>query len=149
MSNSKLMDAALWILLLLGFLGAARISYANLVGSPCPHLMSVPICYVVFAAYSLMIASVLIRHNGCKHYFFCAGWATAFVIALTGSVAEIAAGGGVCPTTGGVSLRGADSGSVPLCYASLAMLVVILVLFLTGPYKRACAVHNQGTGVAS
>ncbi|MFT6306965.1 MAG: hypothetical protein ACJA0Z_002133, partial [Halioglobus sp.] len=129
MKTSKIIDIALLVLLAAGFLGALKVSIANLTGSYCPQVWIIPICYVVLVAYGLMIASILIRHNGCKHYFFCAGWGAAFVIALLGSIAEITSGGGVCPTSGGGGIRGASSGSVPLCFASLAMLIVILVLF--------------------
>ena len=72
MNIQKIVNVTLWILLAIGFLGALQVSYSNLTGSPCPHIWIVPICYVVLAAYGLMIASVLIPHNGCKHYFFCA-----------------------------------------------------------------------------
>lgn len=142
MNTSKAIDVALWALLALGFLGAARVSYASMMGNPCPHLALIPICYVVLLAYGLMIGSVITRHHRGRHYLFCAGWSTAFVIALVGSVAEIAAGGGVCPTTGGGGVRATSSGSLPLCYVSLAMLLIVLVLFLTGPYKRTCDLHN-------
>jgi len=145
MNRLKITDIALLILLAIGFLGALKVSFANFTGGACPHLGIVPICYVVLVAYGLMIAAVAIRHNGCKHYFFCAGWGTAFVIALIGSIAEIVGGGGVCPTSGGGGIRGASAGSIPLCFASLAMLVIILVLFLIGPYKRACDRHNNTT----
>ena len=144
MKMSKVMDLILWALLALGFIGAAKVSYANFMGSPCPFLGPVPICYVVLVAYGLMIASVAIPNSWCKHYLFCGGWGTAFIIALVGSIAEIAAGGGVCPTTGG-GIRGMSSGSVPLCFASLAMLVIIIILFLAGPYKRACKIHTDKT----
>ena len=143
MKRSKLLDLVLWGLVALGFLGAVKVSYANFTGSPCPHLVFIPICYVVLVAYGLMIASLVIPLHGCKHYFFCVGWGTAFAIALFGSIAEIAAGGGVCPTSAGSGIRGATSGSIPLCFASLAMLVVILILFLTGPYKRSCDICNS------
>ncbi len=143
MKNSKLLNVVLWALLILGFIGAAKVSYQNFTGSPCPHIASIPICYVVLAAYGLMMASMLIAKSGMKHYLFCIGWGTAFVIALAGSVAEVTAGGGVCPTSAGTGIRGATSGSIPLCFASLAMLVVILILFLSGPYKRACDIHNS------
>lgn len=138
MNYSKTTHIILWALVLLGFVGGAKISYENLMGSPCPYIAIVPICYVVTVAYGLMIASLLISRIGIKHYLFCVGWAVAFVIALVGSIAEMAAGGGVCPTTGGGDIRGAINGSIPLCFASLAMLIVILVLFLLGPYKQAC-----------
>jgi len=143
MKKLKIIDIALLALLVIGFFGALKVSFANFGGSPCPHIWIVPVCYVVLMAYGLMIASVVIRHNGCKHYFFCAGWGTAFVIALIGSIAELFAGGGVCPTSGSGGIRGASSGSIPLCYASLAMLLIILVLFLMGPYKRACDIQNS------
>lgn len=137
MRASRLFDFILWALLAFGFLGGLKISYENITGNACPHIGFVPICYVVTAAYALIIASVIIKHNGCKHYAFAVGWSTAFIIALVGSIAEIAAGGGVCPAAGG-ELRGGAGGSIPLCFASLAMCLVILALFLTGPWRRAC-----------
>ncbi len=145
MMNSTTARIILWALVLVGFFGAAKISYTNLTGNACPYIGFIPVCYLVLAGYGLMILSLLIPHIGCKHYFFCAGWGTAFLIALVGSVAEIAAGGGVCPSTGGQGIRGASSasiGSVPMCFISLAMLIVILVLFLLGPYKRACELQK-------
>lgn len=141
MQSNKLIDIALWLLLIVGFVGGLKISYENFTGTPCPYLGFIPICYVVTAAYGLMVASVMIKNYACKHYFFCIGWGTAFVVALTGSAAEILAGGGVCPTSGG-GVRSAGGYSVPLCFASLAMLLVILALFLIGPYKRACNACN-------
>jgi len=138
----KLSDIALWLLVLIGFAGAASISLSNYNGTPCPHIASIPICYVVLVAYGLMLGSLVINHGGCKHHFFVAGWATAFLIALVGSLAEFFAGGGVCPSTGGGSVRGSTGLSVPMCYISLAMLVAILVLFIKGPYKNVCDINN-------
>lgn len=142
MNMTRIGDFVLRVLLVVGLIGGAKISYANLTGSPCPYVWVIPICYVVTAAYALMLASIMIRHHGCRHHFFIVGWGVAFVIALVGSAAELMAGGGVCPAAGG-SMRGGGSGSVPLCYASLAMLIVILVLFLRGPYQRACDRFNH------
>ena len=140
MKKLRISDILLLALLAVGFVGALKVSYENMTGQPCPHIILIPICYVVLVAYGLMIVSTLISPIKLKHYLFCAGWGTAFLIALVGSVSELLAGGGVCPTSGG-SVRGA-TGSIPLCYASLAMLIVILVIFLMGPYKRACDIHN-------
>lgn len=139
---SKLGDVVLWVLVLIGFFGAASVSISNFNGNPCPHIASIPVCYVVLVAYGLMLGSLVINHNGCKHYFFVAGWAAAFIIALIGSLTEFFAGGGVCPSAGGGNIRGGSGLSVPLCYISLVMLVGILVLFIIGPYKRACNLHN-------
>ncbi len=134
---------ALWILLLIGFAYAVLVSYRNFTGDLCPAVGPVPICYIVLLAYALMILSLVVNHNGCKHYFFTAGWGIAFVLAVVGSAAEFfTSGGGVCPSSAGGGLRGASQGGVPMCYVSLALLVVILVLFLHGPYRAACDAHN-------
>ena len=132
-----LVDGVLCLILAFGFFGAAKISYDNFNGSACPTFAAIPICYVVLVAYGLMIAGLAIRQNHCKHYFFSIGWGTAFVIALLGSLAELFAGGGVCPSTGSSGIRGASTG-IPMCYISLVLLVVALLLFLQGSYKRAC-----------
>lgn len=143
MNARRLSDGVLWVLLAIGFLGVAKVSLASINGNPCPHVGLIPVCHVVLVAYTSMILSLLIKHNGCKHHFFAAGWSVAFGIALLASAAEVFAGGGVCPVSGGGSLRGAAQASVPLCFVSLAILVVILVLFLKGPYQRACDAQNQ------
>ena len=142
MNQRKIIDIALWILLGIGFLGALNVSYANFTGKVCPQIGIVPICYVVLFAYGAMIIATVVPNNRCKHYFFCVGWGIAFVVALVGSAAEILGGGGVCPTTGGGSVRGASNASIPMCYVSLALTIAILILFLMGPYKRACDIHN-------
>ncbi len=133
-------------LVLFGLLGALSISYANYQGVNCPYIFFVPVCYVVTAAYAAMMLALVIPQIHCKHYLFSVGWGVAFVVALAGSLSEFFAGGGVCPTSGGGRLGGAglEAGGIPMCYLSLAMLLVILALFLAGPYRRACAIHNAG-----
>lgn len=143
MKTNRLISVPLLILVLIGFLGAVKVSFDNLTGSPCPHLFFVPICYTVLIAYGFILASLVINNSGCKHHFFCIGWGTAFVIALFASIAEVTMGGGICPVSGGGSLRGAINETIPLCFVSLAMLVAILVLFIIGPYRRACEIHNK------
>lgn len=137
-------DYGLWILLAIGFIGAFKVSYDNLTGNTCPHILMVPVCYVVLIGYTLMVLSVIINHGGCRHHFFVVGWSIATVIALFGSIAEWTAGGGVCPASGGGSIRGAvTTGGIPLCYVSLTLLLGILLLFILGPYKRACKQQAQ------
>lgn len=145
MTLEKVRTLALWALIVFGLLGAVKISYSNLTGNPCPHIVFVPICYVVLIAYGLMAISIVTKGDGLTHYFFGIGWGVAFLIALAGSVAEFAMGGGVCPSSGGGSLRaGAENTGTPLCYVSLVFLIVILILFLTGPYRKTCDAHNAG-----
>ena len=142
LKNKTWVDYVLWLLLAFGFFGIAKVSWENFTGTPCPVVLFVPICYVVLLGYSLMVLSVWVSHGGCRHYFFVIGWTIAAAIALIGSIAEVVLGGGVCPTSGGGGIRGvaegARLGSIPLCYISLGLLLVILALFMAGPYRRAC-----------
>ena len=137
MKTNPLITYPLWALVIFGFISAAKLSLDNFNGRACPSLLSMPVCYIVTIAYGLMLASLIINHNGCKHHFFCIGWGVAFVIALFASLAEVFAGGGVCPSSSG-GLRAGSAAGIPLCYISLAFLVVILVLFIKGPYQTAC-----------
>jgi len=138
MNTNRLIDIPLWVLVIFGFIGAIKISFDNFSGSACPHLFMVPVCYIVLVAYGLMLGSLIIYHNGCKHHFFCMGWGVAFVIALLASLAELFFQGGICPSTSSGGIRAGVSGGIPLCYISLAFLIVILLLFIKGPYSRVC-----------
>ena len=144
-------DYLLWLLLAIGLFGVAKVSYENFTGSPCPHVLSIPICYLVLVGYALMAMAVGIWRGKFRQYSFAIGWAVAASIALVGSIAEFSTGGGVCPTSGGGALRGsggASSGGIPLCYISLAMLVLILLFFILGPYKRSCDACNLPNATA-
>lgn len=142
MKINPLVTYPLWGLVTFGFVSAANISVDNFMGLSCPSLLSVPICYVVTAAYGLMLGSLIIDHNGCKHHFFCIGWGIAFVIAFLASLAEIFGVGGVCPSSTG-GLRAGAVSDIPLCYISLAILAPILVLFMKGPYQKTCDAHEK------
>jgi len=141
MKTSPLITYPLWALVIFGFVSITKVSLDNFNGSACPSLLLMPVCYVVNFAYALMLGSLLINHTGCKHHFFCIGWGIAFTIALLASLAEAFGGGGVCPSSSG-GLRAGVASGIPLCYISLAILVVILMLFIKGPYQRVCDEHN-------
>lgn len=137
-------DFGLWILLATGFYGAVSVSLDNLTGTPCPHVLMVPVCYAVLIGYALMVLSVIVNHNSHRHHLFAIGWSIATAIAAVGSIAEVFAGGGVCPTSGGSNHQGATTpDGIPLCYVSLALLLGILLLYILGPCKRAC--NNETT----
>lgn len=142
MKSNQIITYLLWALVIYGFVSVAKVSIDNMNGLACPSLLSVPVCYVVTLAYGLMLGSLIINHNGCKHHFFSVGWGIAFVIALFASLAEFFGGGGVCPSTSGGLRAGAATG-IPLCYISLVVLVAILVLFIKGPYQAACDIANK------
>jgi len=96
-----------------------------------------PVCYIVMFSYGLMLGSLMVNHKSCKHHFFCLGWGVAFVIALLASLTEMFSGGGICPLSSGGHRFGAEEG-IPLCYVSLVILFVILILFIKGPYQKVC-----------
>ncbi|MFT5571517.1 MAG: hypothetical protein ACI9FR_000434 [Cryomorphaceae bacterium] len=134
---------SLWGLILFGLITISKVSIENLTGIACPNLFSIPVCYVLTVAYLLMLCSVATNHHGFKHHFFAAGWGVAFVIALFASIAELVAGGGICPSTSSGGLRAGSNVSIPLCYLNLFLLLVILGLFIQDPYRKACEQANQ------
>lgn len=112
------------------------VSYANLTGTACPSLFLVPVCYIVNFAYGAMLGSLVLNRRRNKPYFFYFGWSIGFVIALLASIAELASGGGACPS---VSEGGAVAGvmlGVPLCYISLFVLIIVLILFSLTIFQR-------------
>lgn len=134
----------LFVILAVGFAYAIQVSYRNYTGDLCPNAGPVPICYIVLLAYALMLVSLSVRNHGIKHYTFTVGWGVAFVFALLGSVAEFfTPGGGICPSSNGGGLRGSSDEGIPMCYVSLALVIVVLLLFLQGPYRKTCNEHNS------
>ena len=100
----------LWLLLLVGLYGALSVSYTTLSGgTPCPELSGIRVCYLVTLAYSMMIASMLVRHPVGSLGLFVAGWLIAFGFAALGSFFQVTRGD-TCPVS---------SSGLPLCYASL------------------------------
>jgi len=141
MKTNPIIIYPLWALVFFGLVSTAKVSLDNVNGISCPSIFSLPICYLVTVAYGLMLSSLIIKHNGCKNHFFCIGWGIAFVVALFASLAEMFGSGGICPSTTGGLRAGAASG-MPLCYISLALLLVILIFFIFGPYKNAYEINN-------
>jgi hypothetical protein len=141
MKTNPLINYPLWALVIFGFVSVAKVSLDNVNGLSCPSIFAMPICYVVTLAYGLMLGSLIVKHSRYKHHLFCIGWGSAFVIALFASLAEFFGRGGVCPSSSG-GLRAGTSAGIPLCYISLVLLLVILLLFIVGPYKNACEIDN-------
>lgn len=142
-TKSTINKLLLFSLLATGFAYAVLVSFRNFSGNLCPSVGPVPICYIVLLAYGLMLLSLLVKHNGIKHYAFTVGWGMAFVFALLGSAAEFfTPGGGVCPSSNGGGIRGASDAGVPMCYVSLVLVLIVLLLFLPGPYRKSCEAHN-------
>lgn len=88
-------------------------------GEACPVVGSVPACYVAFAGYLFMaIALVGVAKLPWLSNAFYTGVFIAGGLALIGTVLELVKGN-VCPRVG----------SVPMCYISLGMSLLIAALF--------------------
>lgn len=134
MKTNLLIKIPLWVLVLIGFLGALNVSYFNATtNNVCPHIAIIPVCYVVLAAFSMMLLSLIINQYGCKQHLFIAGWGIAFLIALLGSGMEVMKGN-VCPAT---------ASGLPLCFVSLALCIAIFILFFIGSCKQACEISKK------
>ncbi len=112
------------VMVLFGLWGAGRLSYDQYkTGKACPILgETVPACYVAFAGYVLIALGVVLSFplgSSTGRYAFWAGTAIAGGLAAFATVLE-SIKGDVCPVA---------FGSVPMCYISLAMSVLIGGLF--------------------
>ena len=110
----------LYALVAFGFYSSGRLAWRELtVGEACPIVGSVPACYVAFLGYLAMVMGLaLASTTSWAPRVFYAGVAVAGGLALVGSILELLQGD-VCPR----------AGSVPMCYVSLGMSVLIGVLF--------------------
>lgn len=115
----------LYLLVAGGLYGALWVSYKTITGiAPCPHVQGIPICFVVAAGYSTMLMGLFLSHFPGKKVIakniFLTGWFLVFSIAATGTLFEFMIKG-TCPVS--------SSGS-PLCYLSLAITLVIIIVFI-------------------
>ncbi len=105
-----------------GFYSSTRLAWRQwTTGEACPVVGSVPACYVAFAGYLAMAIGLLLatRSNfSWAPFVFYAGLGVAGGLALIGSALELIKGN-VCPL----------AGSIPMCYISLAMSILIGGLF--------------------
>ena len=111
----------LYLLVGFGFFGSGRLAWREWsTGEACPVVGSVPACYVAFAGFVAMVIGLVAfpGYSWSRNVFYL-GVTVAGGLAFLGSGLEFAKGN-VCPR----------AGSIPMCYISLAMSVVIVMLFL-------------------
>jgi hypothetical protein len=111
-------------MVLFGVWGAGRLSYDQYkTGEACPIIgKTVPACYIAFAGYVLISLGVVLSFalgSSTGKYAFWTGTAITGGLAAFATVLELIKGD-VCPVA---------FGSVPMCYISLAMSVLIGGLF--------------------
>ncbi len=112
------------VLVLFGLWGAGHLSYDQYqTGEACPIIgQAVPACYVAFAGYDLIGLGVVLSlalGSSIGRYAFWTGTAIAGGLAALATVLELIKGD-VCPV---------GFGSLPMCYLSLAMSILIGGLF--------------------
>ncbi len=112
------------VMVLFGVWGSGRLSYDQYkTGEVCPIIgKTVPACYIAFAGYVLISLGVVLSFalgSSTGKYAFWTGTAITGGLAAFATVLELIKGD-VCPVA---------FGSVPMCYISLAMSVLIGGLF--------------------
>jgi hypothetical protein len=115
--------AVLFLFVSFGFFASGRLAWREwTTGEACPVVGSVPACYVAFAGYVAMSIGLLFAMDSTASWarpVFYVGVAVAGGLALIGSVLELI-NGDVCPR----------AGSIPMCYISFAMSIIIVGIFL-------------------
>ncbi len=94
--------------------------YMNLVtGDFCPKLFSLPACYLVLIAYILVLISTYIKKHSIQKTYFYLGSVSILLMAIWFTYSQLS-GVQDCPVLLGI----------PLCYASLIMAIVLILLGL-------------------
>ena len=102
----------------IGALGVGRISVMHWTGEAfCPMISSLPACYVILIAYSLIVLSMYPRLQKALLVFLI-GWVPVTILALTGVVGEL---------TGILQCPHLENG-IPQCFISAAFALIIGLL---------------------
>jgi hypothetical protein len=114
-----------------GVLGVAQISYSQFAGlAQCPQLGMIPACYIVLACYTLILIAAVYR-RAMPAWVFWIGWFGVFATAMSGTALELG-GTQTCPRT---------ASGTPTCYFSLAIAIVLALLFIISFEENRCKVR--------
>jgi hypothetical protein len=120
--QAVLLRTAIFLLAGIGVLGVGRISVMHWTGEAfCPMISSLPACYVILIAYSLIVLSMYPRLQKALLVFLI-GWVPVTTLALTGVVGEL---------TGILQCPHLENG-IPQCFisATFALIIGLLAWFL-------------------
>ena len=107
-------DAAMSFISFFGILGSTYLTYQELsVGNVCPRFFGVPACYLVLAAYVLILISVV----SLRKFFYGTGVFLGLLLGVWFSLNHYT-GVIVCP----------EIRNIPLCYVSLLAFAIIFIL---------------------
>ena len=102
----------------IGVLGVGRISVIHWTGeASCPMIGSLPACYIIFVAYSLIVLSMYPRLRKALQVFLI-GWVPVIILALAGVVGEL---------TDTLQCPQLENG-IPQCFISAAFALTIGLL---------------------
>ena len=102
----------------MGVFGGGSLSLSHFhAGDTCPVFGPIPVCYLVFAAYSVVAISALLPTGHFKKLFY-VGWTPIFALAFVGAILHTFVGD-TCPI---------GQNGMPQCYLSLALAIVIFVV---------------------
>ncbi len=109
---------AIVVLASIGVLGVGRISVIHWTGEAfCPMISSLPACYIILIAYSLIVLSMYPRLKKAVGVFLI-GWVPVTTLALTGVVGEL---------TDILQCPHLENG-IPQCYISATLALIIGLL---------------------
>ena len=91
----------------------------------CPKLMDIPACYPVLVCYILVFVSLFINKRSARYIIFYLGTLSGLAIGVWFTAGKIT-GTRACPQLLGI----------PLCYASLILFILILILGAIEVRKR-------------
>jgi hypothetical protein len=116
--QAVLLRTAIFLLAGIGVLGVGRISVIHWTGEAfCPMISSLPACYVILIAYSLIVLSMYPRLQKALLVFLI-GWVPVTILALTGALGEL---------TGMLQCPHLENG-IPQCFISAAFALTIGLL---------------------
>ena len=109
---------AIVVLASIGVLGVGRISIIHWTGeASCPMISSLPACYLILIAYSLIVLSMYPRLQKAVGVFLI-GWTPVITLALAGVVGEL---------TDSLQCPRLENG-IPQCYISATLALIIGLL---------------------
>jgi len=87
----------------------------------CPKIISIPACYIVLLFFTLALFSHILPNTFSSNWWYFGFITIPLLLAISGTATELS-GTVICPRT---------SGGTPMCYISLAICSVLIILKIT------------------
>lgn len=103
----------------------------------CPLILDIPACYPVLVSYILVFVSFFMDKRSARYIIFYLGTLSGLAVAVWFSAGK-ASGTRTCPELLGI----------PLCYASLALFLIILIFGAVEIRKKRAGKSTYGQGAS-